>query len=277
RDELEHRRDAEANLRASEERFRRLAENAPVVIYRFRMTDGRVEYISPAVIDLLGYTPDEVYADSQLVLSGADPGDVRFTIDYYKHLETQRLPLGGRRRRGDGRDVWIEPRAVSLRDEHGEPVAIEGITPDITAMKAAEAELIRHATHDDLTGLANRTLFLDHVDSALARTTTDRRSIAVLFLDLDRVKGINDRLGHAVGDHVLCEAANRLREAVGRGDLVARLGGDEFAVLVDRSHDLEQVADVVDRILAVFRRPFMAQDQLVHSTVSVGVAYLATK
>jgi diguanylate cyclase (GGDEF)-like protein/PAS domain S-box-containing protein len=276
-DELAHRRDAEASLRASEERFRRLAENAPVVIYRFRMTDGCVEYISPAVVDLLGFEPEDVYADSQLVLSGADPRDVQITIDYYKDLENQTLPLVSRRRHRDGRDVWIETRAVYLRDEDGQPIAIEGITTDITAMKEAEAELIRHATHDDLTGLANRTLFLEHVDGALARSTTERRSIAVLFLDLDRFKVINDSLGHAVGDHVLCEAASRLRNAVGTGDVVARLGGDEFAVLVDRSTDVEDVTDVVLQILDVFRRPFTAQDQVVHSTVSIGVAYLATR
>src|SRR5262249_39355914 len=155
--------------------------NAPVVIFRYDMPNRRLEYVSPAISELFGYEPEELYANGGLIF--ADPEEADATIDYYQHLLEQTRPLVSKRRHRDGRTVWIETRAVPLVDDAGRVTAIEGITTDITAMKLAEAELVRHASHDDLTGLGNRTLFLDHVSLALARRTSHRAPITVLFMD----------------------------------------------------------------------------------------------
>ncbi|MGH9171356.1 MAG: EAL domain-containing protein [Acidimicrobiales bacterium] len=140
---------------------------------------------------------------------------------------------------------------------------------EVDQREAAEAELVRHASHDDLTGLANRTLFLDVLNAALARGGEAAR-VAVLLLDLDRFKVINDSLGHVRGDDVLREVGQRLREC---SDVVARVGGDEFAVLVDDVSGADEAIEVVHRIRDAFRQPFNVDLQPVHSTASIGIAY----
>jgi diguanylate cyclase (GGDEF)-like protein/PAS domain S-box-containing protein len=272
-EEIEHRQKAERDLRESEAQFRRLAENAPVVIFRYDVPHHRLEYVSPAINDLLGYQPEDLYEDNQLIFGLADEEDAERSLDYYRHLDDQTRPLVAKRRHRDGRIVWIETRAVSIFDDAGKLAAIEGITADITAMKLAEEELVRHASHDDLTGLGNRTLFLDHVNLALSRRPDHRDAITVLFMDLDRFKVINDSLGHAAGDLVLQQAAERLRLAVRAEDTVARLGGDEFAVLIDHDAEPDTAIEVAERILDAFRQPFDADRQAVHSTVSIGIAH----
>ena len=132
---------------------------------------------------------------------------------------------------------------------------------------------MHHASHDDLTGLANRTLFIDHVNLAMARRRGRGGSVAVLFLDFDGFKVINDSLGHARGDEVLREAGSRIRHSVRPADTVARLGGDEFAVLVDDVRKPEAVAQVAERVLAAFRKPFHFDTQSIRSTVSIGIAF----
>jgi diguanylate cyclase (GGDEF)-like protein/PAS domain S-box-containing protein len=274
RDEVAQREAAEASLRESEERFRRLAENAPVVIYRYRLgADPSFEYVSPALVDLLGYEPEELYRNPELMLSASDQAERVSVREFYENLTTDSRPVVSRHRHRAGHMVWLETRAAPVLDDRGEMIAIEGITADITAIKEAEAELLRYASHDNLTGLANRALFLDHVNLALAHRRGRAGAVAVLFLDLDRFKVINDSLGHGLGDDVLREAAERIRQSVRPADTVARLGGDEFAVLVDDVTDPESAVEVATRILKAFRQPFRVDHQSLHSTVSIGIAF----
>jgi len=272
RRELEHRRRTEEELEASEDRFRRVAENAPVVLFRYDVSQRRLVYVSPAITELLGYTPDELYADDRMVFGAADHDDAQRSIAYYQRLAEQTDPLVTRRRHRDGREVWIETRAVPVMD-NGRLVAIEGITTDITSARRAEAELVRHASYDDLTGLANRSLLLDHLNLAIAHRPVISSGLAVLFIDLDRFKVINESLGHNAGDRVIQQAAQRLITAVRPADTVARLGGDEFAVLITDNRDNEVAVRVAERILAAFREPFTIDDRTVMSTVSVGIAH----
>jgi diguanylate cyclase (GGDEF)-like protein/PAS domain S-box-containing protein len=271
REEVDQREAAEASLRESEERFRRLAENAPVVIFRYALGDNPgFEYVSPAVKALLGYEPEDLYANADPLFAAADDSERDAAARFYQNLSREGGVLVSRRRHREGRQVWMESHVVPIVDADGSVIAYEGVTADVTAVRAAEAELVHHASHDDLTGLANRTLFLDQLNAALAGEGEAAARVAVLFLDLDRFKVINDSLGHVRGDDVLRGVAERLRQC---SDVVARVGGDEFAVLVDDLSDQAQAVEVANRIKDAFREPFFVDHQSVHSTVSIGIAF----
>src|SRR5581483_9836658 len=138
---------------------------------------------------------------------------------------------------------------------------------------ALEVELIDQAFHDSLTGLANRALFQDRLEHAVSRARRDGRPLAVLFLDLDGFKTVNDSLGHVAGDMLLCEAADRLRSCVRPGDTVARFGGDEFAVLLDEWGDDALAIEVAERALEQIREPFRVLGQDVFVDSSIGIAF----
>ncbi|HEX2806930.1 MAG TPA: EAL domain-containing protein, partial [Kineosporiaceae bacterium] len=142
----------------------------------------------------------------------------------------------------------------------------------ITVRRRAEQEVRYQALHDPITGLANRVLFGDHLDAALARHVRSGRRLGVLFLDLDRFKVTNDSLGHAAGDLLLRQVAGRLRGAVRPGDTTARLGGDEFAVLLEDVTADADVTTVADRIRMLFASPFQVEAERVTSTCSIGIA-----
>ena len=144
---------------------------------------------------------------------------------------------------------------------------------DVTPRKRLEEELVRQALHDSLTGLANQALFRDRVEHALQRTARSGRLVAVLFMDLDSFKNVNDSLGHAAGDRLLVTVADRLRACVRSADTAARLGGDEFAVLLEDLQDDVEATDIADRIIASVRDPIevTATNEVVTS-VSIGIA-----
>jgi diguanylate cyclase (GGDEF)-like protein len=161
------------------------------------------------------------------------------------------------------------------RVEAGEmdtPVRMIGVCRDLTEQARAEAELRRLALHDQLTGLANRALFLDRVDQGLARLARNHDGLAVLFIDLDRFKLINDSMGHAAGDEVLTTVAERIRAIVRPADTVARFGGDEFAILCEELTELEPVIDLAKRVLEVIAVPIaIANDQQAIAGASIGI------
>jgi diguanylate cyclase (GGDEF)-like protein len=144
-------------------------------------------------------------------------------------------------------------------------------TRDVSERKALEDQLVHEAFHDSLTTLANRALFKDRVDHALRRRNLEDGSIAVLFLDLDGFKEVNDSMGHACGDELLTKAAERLRVCVRPADTVARLGGDEFAVLIEDA-DATRVGDVAGRMTESLREPFVVDGQEIHVCGSIGIA-----
>ena len=150
---------------------------------------------------------------------------------------------------------------------------VEGVLVEITKRKHAEEQLLHSALNDSLTGLPNRTSFFDRVDLALERARgRDKAPFAVLFLDLDRFKLINDGYGHQAGDRLLVEIAHRLRRAVRPGDTVARLGGDEFTVLIPDIQGHEEAISVARRIHDALSKPFQVGDQEIFTTASTGIA-----
>ena len=267
------RREAEEALRKNEERFRSLVQNASDMI-SILDPDGRIRYVSPAVEHILGYRPEErVGADA----FGAEthPDDAAKMREAFAEGLSRpggvSGPLEFRVRRRDGH--WCHLEAVAA-NRLGHP-AVEGIVVnarDVTERKAYEERLARQATHDSLTGLPNRRLLMDRLGQALARAGRSGQRVAVLYLDLDDFKVVNDSLGHDAGDELLVAVAERLRDCLRPEDTVARLGGDEFAVLVEDAEDAAAAARVAERIGEALREaPFEVRDRRMTVGASVGV------
>ncbi|HET7181173.1 MAG TPA: EAL domain-containing protein [Candidatus Limnocylindrales bacterium] len=261
-----------ADLRRSEERFRSLVRNS-VDVNVILAADGTIAYESPAVERVLGSKPDERLG--KLALDTVHPDDRQRVARLF--LVVSRRPGAEaaaemRVRHANGSWRSIEAVVKNLLDDP----AVGGVVVnyrDITARKELEDELRVRAFHDALTGLANRALFVDRLGHALARTRRTRERIAVLFLDLDDFKTINDSLGHGEGDQLLRATAERLRGALRGGDTLARMGGDEFAILVE-DVGAAPPREVAERLLETLQAPFQHGGRELFVHASVGVAMI---
>jgi diguanylate cyclase (GGDEF)-like protein len=170
-----------------------------------------------------------------------------------------------------GTDIWVEAHARPLHDDAGRYIGLSGTLTDVSVRRELEERLVIQAFHDDLTGLANRALFKDRVEHALTRRAQGRRPVALLFLDLDRFKTVNDSLGHRVGDGLLIAIADRLRGVLRPEDTIARFGGDEFAILIDDVSIPQDVLALADRVSSVFDAPFPIDERELTIRSSIGV------
>jgi diguanylate cyclase (GGDEF)-like protein/PAS domain S-box-containing protein len=225
-------------LRAAELHYRLLVEHVPAVVYIAEPgPGGRFEYVSPRLEWMLGYPAQDWLTDPTAWARTIHPADqpVRTHEEALRAgvEDGEMLPsITYRLRHRDGHDVWVRDDAVLRRDLDGSP-RLHGVLLDVTQEKTLEERLAHMVDHDALTGLVNRAHFHRLVDEALAGGRLGaRRSVAVLYVDLDDFKAVNDSFGHAVGDRVLVAVGERLRSLVPAGSAVARLGGDEFALLV---------------------------------------------
>ncbi len=276
------RKGAEAALRRSEARYRALAQHASDVTLVVDVeagvdvgTDARVRDVSPSVRSHYGHAPDALVGRPLAdVLHPEDVAPVGRALAALRLRPDTAATVRHRLRHADGAWRQAETIAVDLR---GEP-AVGGIvltTRDVTERAALEAELAYQAYHDALTGLANRAKFrveVARVLDAAVEGAHDPATVAVLLLDLDGFKRVNDSAGHAIGDALLVQVAERLRHATRGCDLVARLGGDEFAVLLADVHADVDLAHVADRIVGALARPFPVDGTSCVVGVSVGVA-----
>ena len=261
----------EEALRRSEERFRSLVQNGFDVVSVYD-ADGTVVYDSPAIERVLGYTPEERLGQNAFdYLHPDDRGRARDII--VRVLETPRvlMQLEIRGRRSDGSWRWLEVGITNLLDDP----TVGGIVAnmrDITERRAFQEQLTHQAYHDPLTLLPNRALFQSRLEVALARANRRKRTIAVLFVDLDRFKIINDSLGHETGDELLRAVADRLQDEVRDEDIVARLSGDEFTVLLEEVESDVEVARVAQRMIEAIRKPIDLGGHQVFVGASIGIA-----
>jgi diguanylate cyclase (GGDEF)-like protein/PAS domain S-box-containing protein len=276
-DALGQARESAESLRLSEERHRLLADHANDVIWTMGL-DGRLSYVSPSVFKQRGYTPAEVTAQSlDELLCPESRAPVRDALRRVEQALNQGLALPSFRDELEqpckhGGSVWVEVSVSALRNSEGGFVGLLGVARDISERRATEERMRHMAQHDTLTGLPNRALFSDRLQQALAAARRDGTRMAVLFLDLDRFKPINDQYGHAVGDDLLRQAAARLSAALRASDTVARVGGDEFVALLRHVTSVEGALQVATKLTQALCSPFDSGGRTLQVSVSVGVA-----
>lgn len=268
--ELAERARAEAALRTSEARFRDLFDNASDLLYTHDLS-GRLIALNRTAERLTGYTLTD---DRALHIRDLVPPEHRDSVRRAAErtmVGEDRMPWELTIRTRDGRRLSLEITTRLIRDETGLPVGVQGIGRDIGERKVLEARLAHQATHDLLTGLPNRILFLDRLTHALARRERGARP-TLLFVDLDGFKGVNDGLGHEAGDRVLRAVAERLHECVRVEDTAARFGGDEFAILLPAMADRHTAVRIAARIIERVSAPILLGAREVVVTPSVGIA-----
>ncbi|WP_447979818.1 putative bifunctional diguanylate cyclase/phosphodiesterase [Candidatus Nitrospira bockiana] len=262
---------AEAAWHAAEDRFRGIYESSKDAI-TYAGLDGRLQDVNRATAALLGYSRDELLTKTHDQLTpaeyrSADEAIRRRVVETGEPAEYEKEYL-----HKDGRRIPIVVTLFLVKAPDGRPAGLASILKDVTEQKRREATILELAYHDPLTGLANRRLFSDHVGLAVSQARRKRAPFAVLLLDLDGFKTVNDTLGHAKGDLLLQQVAARLKASVRSGDTVARLGGDEFSILLldlTHRHDATMIAK---KILDAFRLPFSVDGQVCPVTASLGIS-----
>jgi PAS domain S-box-containing protein len=241
----------EAVLRESEERYALAANATNDGVWDWDLKTNEV-YFSPRCQEMVGYAEPELSNQIQDWTSRLHPEDVdEFwqAVTDYQAGHTQQFEVQSRLLHQDGTYHWMWSRGVAVRDAAGVAYRLAGTLSDITYRKESEEKLRYSALHDQLTGLANRTLFMDRLSHAMAMTKRyPEYRFAVVFLDLDRFKVINDSLGHLAGDQLLMTVAQCLRKYLRSSDTCARLGGDEFTMLLEYAQDNSEVIAVVERL-----------------------------
>ena len=270
--------------RFTEGQYRSMVENGPAVVY----IDGTDEhastiYISPQVEAILGYSPREWVADPELWPKMLHPDDrLRALAENARHNETgEPFVLEYRVLAKDGRIVWLHDEATMVRDEQGTPRYSHGILMDISERKHGEEQVAFLAYHDELTGLPSRSMFEELLDLSVSRARRHDGSVAVVVVDLDDFRLVNDSLGHQHGDDLLRMVADRLREATRETDLVARRGGDQFLLLLadldreergDMDAAIIRAEAVVQRIHDSLVSPFIVAGTELYISASMGIS-----
>ncbi len=265
-------KNAVRKLQVSEQRFRDLYINTPGMLHSIDKNLRLVE-VSNHWLEKMGYKRKDVLG--RPFPDFMTPNSRRTALEEVipRFLATgsvHNVPYQLVTRDGDILDVLLS--AISQKDERGDFAHSLAVITDITARKLAESKIEKLAYFDTLTGLPNRKLFLDRLQQSLAAARRHRHQIAVLFIDLDHFKGINDTLGHAQGDLMLRAIAERLQQCVREEDTVARLGGDEFVIILGGSTESRHAADFAQRTLGALSQPVEIEERALRTTASIGIA-----
>ena len=278
--EMSARETAVAELTESEQRFRFMAENTADVIWILDIASGRFTYVSPSVQSLRGYTVEEVLA--QPLESALTPESTQRAHSTLAD-SMARWQAGDRSNaprvteidqpHKDGHIIHTEVVTTLHADADGNVVSVLGVTRNITERKRAEEAIRQLAFYDPLTQLPNRRLLQDRIPQQIARAKRDQTLIALLFIDLDKFKPINDTYGHEVGDWLLQSVAHRLRRHFRESDTVARIGGDEFVALLADLQRIDDAVGTAEKICEELQKPFVTTDGInLNISSSIGVA-----
>ena len=260
--------------RSAEERYALAERGANDGLWDWNLASGSV-YFSPRWKEILGCTEKQIANSTEDWFRRVHPDDrAHFDAELAAHLNGSRHSFESEYRilHEDGEYRWVLVRGQAVRDENGIPIRMAGSQTDITRRKQVEEQALYDASHDALTGLPNRALLMERLTRNIVRAKKDDRYLfAVLFLDLDRFKNVNDSLGHSVGDLLLKEIASRLKACVHPTDTVVRLGGDEFVILIEDIKDVEAAKMVAERVQEKLRVPFRPSGSELYVTVSIGI------
>ncbi|MGI9050403.1 MAG: PAS domain S-box protein [Rubrobacteraceae bacterium] len=269
--DVTERRKTEEALRESSEKYRSVVESVKEVIFRTD-AEGLYTFLNPAWTEVTGFKVEESLGESYLKF--IHPSDLDRNIKDFEFMGEHGEGYSKYEARFTTRDggmKWIEVSFQEHFDDEGNLVGTSGTLDDVTERKALEEKLEYQAYHDALTGLPNRTMFNDRVSHALDLGLRQGARVAILFLDLDDFKVVNDSMGHEMGDRLLAEVAERLRICLRPEDTICRLGGDEFAILLEDS-DLAGATWVAQRVSGALREPFhLGARQEIFVTTSVGI------
>jgi len=270
-------------IKQSEEWHRLLINTSPDVIYTLDR-DSRFTFLNESISRVLGYYPDELVGQSyEAIVPDEEQDNARYRLNERRTGErsTRNAELLLKRKEdpltGNGDEsVVVEVSATGmyrpLPDGSGEFLGTYGVARDISARKQAEATVTFQAYHDLLTGLPNRALFNDRLGQAIAQARRHGQALAVMFLDMDRFKVVNDTHGHLVGDGLLQGIAQRLRDSLREGDTLARIGGDEFMLLLPHVRSRDNASFIAEKIIASLKHPFHVDGHEIYSGMSIGIA-----
>jgi diguanylate cyclase (GGDEF)-like protein/PAS domain S-box-containing protein len=269
----------EGEAREIERRYRTLVEQLPLVVYVDALDEGSSNiFTSGGIEPLLGYSVEEWRDDPDLFIRTLHPDDRDrvLTAHARTHRTHEPLSLEYRLIARDEAVVWVRDDGVVVLGDNGEPLYLQGYLLDITPERELQEQLRLQALFDPLTGLANRAFFHEQLEHAVSIRTENESDTAVVFIDIDEFKQINDQYGHSAGDEVLAILGARLKTVIRAGDSVARLGGDEFAVLLTSVREPAEPAIVAERLLEQITAPIDVAGRHLLLTASIGIALGST-
>lgn len=250
----------------------RSAFESPAIGMAVQGLDNRWLSVNDALASMLGYTPSELI--DMTFPDITHPDDIDSNVELLQTLLTgteHRFQMEKRYIHRDGSTVSAILTVSVVRDRGGNPICFVSQVQDVTARRQLETQLVHKASHDVLTGLPNRALFMDRLDHALTRLRRDDMQIAVMFLDLDGFKAVNDQFGHEQGDRLLVEVGRRLRACARASDTVARLGGDEFTILLENVRHPSIATEVAQRVRETLSYPVMLGEHVTTISPSIGI------
>jgi diguanylate cyclase (GGDEF)-like protein/PAS domain S-box-containing protein len=259
------------SLQSSEERFRRTFQDAPIGMCLIDL-DGRFQQVNSALTGMLGWSTDQLLATTSDALT--HPEDRDGDREQRRALcagEISSFQVDKRFLTAGADPLWTRLTMSLVHSRDGEPLHCVGQIEDVSQVRRAQAMLEHRALYDHLTGLANRSLLLDRLTRALGEHTGPGGRVAVVYMDLDHFKRINDSLGHDAGDRLLQEVARRMTASVRPCDLVARLGGDEFVLVLEQVDCVEEAGNVLQRVIDAVEQPVVVGEHDVVPSVSAGL------
>ncbi|HWL12003.1 MAG TPA: diguanylate cyclase, partial [Ureibacillus sp.] len=273
--EITKRRRAEKNLKESEERFRVIAEHSKSVIKILNLT-GKVFYVSPSAQEIFGHSASDFIG--RPFIENIHPEDIRkvqkILLQVTRTRETVEIEL--RHMHQEGYSLWLNSYFTPILTSEGQVEKIIVISDDISESKKKESKLKKMAFYDYLTGLPNRRLFNERLEQAILTSEKTGNITALLVLDCDKFKRINDTLGHDVGDEVIKMFASRVKSVLRKKDTLSRVGGDEFTVVLPELDHISRVDAICERILATVKEPMFINDEMIKITTSIGISIYPT-